>query len=226
MIGSNEVSKNAIIVRHYEPYDRAAIRTIALDTADLGKPVGSYFSFREPMADYLTRYYTDYEPQSAWVAEKAGEIIGYITGSVFPEKYKILTRLAINPVAGFKAVIGGALFRRQTWRLLKMAWIALRSRHSAPTPLFKEYPAHMHINIKSGFRGAGVGRQLVDTFLDHCRRSGIAGVHASVRADNESGRRFFEKMGFQFVFESSPLVLYYIDGSSKEFELVIYARKT
>ena len=67
------------IVRPYEPRDRAAVRQIAWDTADNGEPV-SFFSDREVFADILTRYYTDFEPQSLWVVDHAGQAVGYLSG--------------------------------------------------------------------------------------------------------------------------------------------------
>src|SRR6478672_1204441 len=39
---------------------------------------------RELFADYLTAYYTDWEPESAFVLLIDGEIRGYLLGSRFP----------------------------------------------------------------------------------------------------------------------------------------------
>ena len=70
----------SLLIRVYRPDDRDAVRTVACDTADRGEPVEGFFRDREVFADLLTRYYTDWEPQSLWVAEAEGRVIGYLTG--------------------------------------------------------------------------------------------------------------------------------------------------
>ena len=64
---------NAVVnIRLYESRDRAAVRRICCETADNGGPVEGFFRDRELVADLVTRYYTDFEPESCWVAEVAG----------------------------------------------------------------------------------------------------------------------------------------------------------
>ena len=65
-----------ILIRSYEARDRETVREISCDTAERGNPVETYFKDREVTADFLTSYYTEYEPISAWVAEYQGRIVG------------------------------------------------------------------------------------------------------------------------------------------------------
>ena len=60
---------NPVTIRPYRPEDRDRLRKIALDTADLGFRPDENIPFPDEIADILTRYYTDYEPESAWVAD-------------------------------------------------------------------------------------------------------------------------------------------------------------
>ena len=71
-----------IIIRPYEARDRSAVRQICCDTADRGNPVESILPERDMVADLMSRYYTDYEPQATWVAECDGQVIGYLNGTV------------------------------------------------------------------------------------------------------------------------------------------------
>ena len=66
-------SPDAVVVRKYAPGDREDVRRIALETADIGAPVDRFLSLQKAMADFLTRYYTDFEPQSAFVADTVPE---------------------------------------------------------------------------------------------------------------------------------------------------------
>ena len=72
---------NHTIVRKYRESDRQSIREIACDTAFLGDPVEHFFEGRGFIADFLTAYFTDYEPQSCFVAETENKIVGYIIGT-------------------------------------------------------------------------------------------------------------------------------------------------
>ena len=67
-------------VRPYTPADREAIRQICCETGYSGAPIDPVFTDRDVFADFFTRYYTDCEPESSFVAEDNGRIIGYILG--------------------------------------------------------------------------------------------------------------------------------------------------
>lgn len=57
------------------------------------------------------------------------------------------------------------------------------------------YPAHLHIDVRPGFQGAGVGSVLMAAFAARCAEAGIAGLHA-VTADGHENNGFFEAQGF------------------------------
>jgi ribosomal protein S18 acetylase RimI-like enzyme len=70
----------------------------------------------------------------------------------------------------------------------------------------ERYPAHLHINLRQGFRGKGLGRQLIENFRRQVQEQGLRGIHLEAWGENQDGRRFFEAMGFRFLREQ-PLVL-------------------
>jgi GNAT superfamily N-acetyltransferase len=63
-----------------------------------------------------------------------------------------------------------------------------------PAELIARHPAHLHVNVRAGLRGAGVGAALVRAFAEHCRAQGAAGVHA-VTAQGSRPAAFFIKCG-------------------------------
>lgn len=171
------------------------MRQIACDTADRGEPA-SIFSDREVLADALTRYYTDSEPQSLWVAESEGRVIGYLAGCFDDERYQRLMAWRVVPAALARAIARGALGRRETWRLLVAMVRTWRSGGFPPRVPLEHYPAHLHINIRQGFRGQQIGQQLIARFVEQVQAAGLSGVRAGVHEDNLPARRFFERMGF------------------------------
>lgn len=183
-------------VRPYEPRDRVVIRQICCDTADKGEPVERFLRDREVFADLVTSYYTDYEPQSTWVAEREGQVVGYLTGCLNTRRHRWITFFRIAPIAILKAIGRGTPFRRQTCKLLRdglKTW--LRGGFRREVPLDK-YPAHFHINVRQGFRGHEIGRHLIESFLQQAKAAGLKGIHLVTRKDNLSARHFFEQMGF------------------------------
>lgn len=156
-----------------------------------------FFEDRELIADLLTNYYTDFEPESAWVAEQAGgEVVGYLTGCRDTSRFKriMLWRIALRAL--FKAFWRGTWWAASTRRLLR--WnlpIWWRSLGDQVVPL-SGYPAHLHINLLREAQGQGIGRGLINRFLARLRSEGVPGVHLSTREDNTAALAFFEKMGF------------------------------
>jgi ribosomal protein S18 acetylase RimI-like enzyme len=229
MTESLNTGSGNILIRKYNSLlssDREAVRKLAVDTADIGNPAESIWDYREPVADILTGYYTKYEPESIFVAESDGEIIGYIMGSVRTKShYDLYSNFIIIPSAILKAIFQGALFDRQSWRLLCTGLCSFQMEMLITPKMMDEYPAHIHVNIKQGHRGANLGQRLISTYENYIRESGIKGVHARVRGDNERGRRFFERVGFVQILESKPLKLHYRDGHSTIFTLVTYGKR-
>src|SRR5437588_12538382 len=76
-------------IRPYRPEDREAVRRICADTGFLGRPIDPVFEDRELFADYLTSYYTDCEPESAFVLTVNGKVHGYLLGSRRPFRQQL-----------------------------------------------------------------------------------------------------------------------------------------
>lgn len=57
------------------------------------------------------------------------------------------------------------------------------------------YPAHLHVNVKPGWQGRGIGRRLVEAFCAHVKRQGVPAVHVVTAAD-AANLGFYERTGF------------------------------
>jgi ribosomal protein S18 acetylase RimI-like enzyme len=193
------------IIRKYRPEDREAVREISWNTADQGRTVDLYFHDHEAVADLLTQSYTDCEPEALWVAECDGAVVGYLTGCLNTPHCNRRIVWRIGPRAVARAIGRGALWRGETWRLLA-ALVRTVLLGGIPKVDFDKYPAHLHINLRQGFRGRGLGRRLIEHFRGQVRELGLPGIHLVAWGDNQGGRRFFEAMGFRLLREQ-PLVL-------------------
>ena len=183
-------------MRPYEARDREAVRAICCDTADGGGPVEAFFPDREVFADLLTRYYTDFEPESLWVAESHGRVQGYVSGCLSTRRFhRVLVGRIVWRVLG-KAIVRGTLWRREVMRL---AWLnlplGLRWSWGRGVDLGR-YPSHLHVNLAAGLRGQGVGRRLIAEFCRRAARLASPGVHAHVSEGSPRAMAFFEGEGF------------------------------
>lgn len=212
-----------VVIRPYAPRDRDALRIIACDTAAGGKPVECFVRDREVVADCLTRYYTDYEPQAVWTAECEGRVIGYLTGCLDTRRYQRIMRGRIVPKAALTGLLHGAWLSGQAWRLLGaglMMWLGGGFRRRE---FVRDYPAHLHLNIQEGFRRQQVGQRLIERFCAQAKAAGCSGVHVGVREDNEPARHFFERRGFIVMSRQAVIV---VDGRVlRPHHAVIYGKR-
>src|SRR3979409_2546676 len=69
--------------------DRARIGELCCETGFLGNPIDPVFEDRQLFADYLTAYYTDWEPEGSFVFLVNCEIGGYLLGSRQPFRQQV-----------------------------------------------------------------------------------------------------------------------------------------
>ncbi|MCU1454644.1 MAG: family N-acetyltransferase [Acidimicrobiales bacterium] len=184
-------------IRPYVPADRPAVRSICHRTGYMGEPVARLWRDEASFADLFSGYYTDEEPDSLLIAERDGEVVGYLLGCLDSRRPPHMFR-----VLGPHVLRRGLLVRPGTagfmWRAARD--IALdAARHDGPPDrvLDPRWPAHLHINLLPAARGAGLGGALVRAWLDRVRAAELPGCHLETLAENRDGIAFFEAMGFE-----------------------------
>jgi GNAT superfamily N-acetyltransferase len=68
--------------------------------------------------------------------------------------------------------------------------------HPAVAEIVARHPAHLHINMRADARGRGVGRRLIEAFMERCRAFGVCGVHVVTGARSRAVD-FSRKCGFE-----------------------------
>jgi GNAT superfamily N-acetyltransferase len=64
-------------------------------------------------------------------------------------------------------------------------------------PQLQSYPAHLHIDLLSTHQGLGLGRALMEAFLDALHQSGVDAVHLCMSRANTRARAFYDRLGFE-----------------------------
>jgi hypothetical protein len=148
--------------------DWAAMREICCDTAARPVPPGERDAFGRLWIDPYERW----APEWAYVARAEGKVVGYLTGcrSSVPFFAKAFA-FGPRPKLGANLRFPASLLAR----------------------LARGYPAHLHVNVREGYRG-GTGRALVSRFEEEAAADGARGVHLFCGARPVG---FYRKAGYE-----------------------------
>lgn len=61
------------------------------------------------------------------------------------------------------------------------------------------YPAHLHIDLLPKLQGKGLGKALMETWLERIAEKGVEGIHLGVDGRNTHAFGFYERMGFEIL---------------------------
>jgi ribosomal protein S18 acetylase RimI-like enzyme len=183
-------------VRPYRPSDRPAVGRICVLTAHEGGDATPYHADPEILPTIFAYPYVDREPELSFVVDDgAGEAVGYIVGTAdtarfvswFRERWLATDGGAYPP----PAPDGDAPTPDEM-----MAGL-LHTPERMVRPGLEAYPAHLHIDILPHWQGRGLGRALMEAYLDALHQSGVEGVHLCMSRANTRARAFYDRMGFQ-----------------------------
>ncbi|MBF0122575.1 MAG: GNAT family N-acetyltransferase [Candidatus Omnitrophica bacterium] len=210
-----------VIIREYVSSDRDKIRQISVSTAMLGRPGRLFFEGDEVLADALTLYYTDYEPESCFVAEVDGQVVGYILSTKDTRSMDSVFLSKIFKPLLLKALCQGVFLHGKNWMLfLRVLGVAMIGGFFMPN-FYAEYPAMIHINVMEEHRDLGLGERLMKRCLQYLGNGDLSGVRLATMSDRAS--EFFQKQGFR-LFHTSPRPYFYT-VLRKYVTLRIYCRK-
>ncbi len=185
------------VIRNYQSADREAVFRIAADTAYFGEPVEAFLEDRRLFCDFFYSYYFDLEPEHAWVACVDLAVAGFLTGCTDPHARDIHLRRETGSFA-WRLVRGNYRLGRKTVRyILRLVSGSLRREH--PVIDLARFPAHLHVNVAAGRRGQGLGRRLIEAYLEQLCALGLPGVHLNTTSENEVACRLYENMGFRLL---------------------------
>lgn len=185
-------------IRKFQPADRSRVRELCCETGFLGNPIDPVFEDRELFADYLTAYYTDWEPESSFVLIVDGAIHGYLLGSRFPLRQQLynvyqnasLFLRGLGRFAGYNTASKAFV----KW-ILSTAW--------KECPAAPRRCAHFHINLLADARNVATTRAIMDAYLAYLHAAGEKQVYGQmVTFESRRGFKMFERYGFRVLNKS------------------------
>lgn len=182
-----------VTIRAFHAADTAAVCAIASDTAQFGDPVELVLDDRRLFADVFVRPYLGHCAATCWIAESAGQVVGYLTGCPDTGAFESVFRRALLR-AGLRALAGRYRLGLRTMRAGYGYAREMLTR--VPAVDLARYPAHLHMNVAAEQRGRGIGRCLLGAYVDHCHAQHVPGVHLSTSDQNIVALPLYAARGF------------------------------
>lgn len=155
-----------------------------------------YPRYGEYLADEMS-YYPDYEPESLFVAEVDGQVVGALQGAVDTYLFEEVYRQRIRPLLVRRCLAGAYGWPGWLPAILRTEWAGRQIK--APGVDRSRYPAHLHIGLLTEWRRQGLGTQLMERFTAYLRQRGIAGYHLYASSFHPMGVAFYEKLGLELL---------------------------
>jgi ribosomal protein S18 acetylase RimI-like enzyme len=179
-------------IRPYRADDLAALYDICLRTGDAGQDASHLYRDPKIIGNVYAAPYGVLEPENCFVAEDDEGVGAYVIGTCDTHRFEKRLESEWWPKVreGLDPDPDGADAR--------MAHII---HHPSRTPrrITEPYPAHLHIDCLPRMQGIGLGKRLVDTFLDAMRAAGVPAVHLGVGPRNARAVAFYRRYGFHLV---------------------------
>jgi ribosomal protein S18 acetylase RimI-like enzyme len=195
----------ALVIRKYMPIDRDRVRYVCSQTGFLGEPQEALFIGRDPFADLWSSYWTDYEPESAFVATVDGQVEAYLLGCLNTDRQERIWNKEIIPKV-IRQIILPSWWKHSINRkfITAVTKSSIKGEMKAPMKdIKKEYPAHLHTNIADPeLRGMGIGGALMKAYFDYLKENNIKGVHLGTTNHNRLAVPFYKHVGFETVWEN------------------------
>jgi ribosomal protein S18 acetylase RimI-like enzyme len=166
---------------------------VCVETAGAGRGVRGRYSTDDLVPDTVAGPYVFLEPEHAYVLDNGGRAVGYVIGTASTPDFVAAYRQQWLPrLRARYQPLSGPPVTEEEHRLDVMF-----HPERLLLPELAPYPAHLHINLLAGYRGAGHGRELIGTFLASVAAAGAASCYLGVRPANLNARRFYAKLGWR-----------------------------
>ena len=186
-------NQKPFVIRSYRASDREPVRKLCCDTGFLGERIDPVYEDRQLFADFLTTYYTDWEPESSFVIESDGGIRGYLLGCRRPflnQLYSFWQNVSLF----VKALSRYFRYSKKSRRFIR--WTLVHGWREVPAA--PRRTPHFHINLLPDARKMSTTRALMSAYLSYLYRSGDKRVYGQiVTFESRRGEKMFERYGFK-----------------------------
>jgi ribosomal protein S18 acetylase RimI-like enzyme len=181
-------------IRPCRPGDLEALYAVALATGDAGGDAAKLYRDRKLVGHLYAAPYAILEPGTAFVVEDEQGVAGYILGAVDTRAFEALAEKHWWPTLRprYRDPMGTP---PSEWTPDQRLSYLIHHPWRAPARIVEPFPSHLHIDLLPRLQGQGLGRRLMDRWLETARARGSTGVHLGVSAANTRAMRFYRAYG-------------------------------
>ena len=178
------------VIRKFEERDADNVRDICAEADDSFSP-----GQRGVLLTLYCNYYIEQEPESCLVlADENDDAVGYCIAASDWVLYKARFSKVYLPVLRRRGGILHVLRKKSETRLLDS--------------FAESYPAHLHIDLREGWRGSGYGTKLLAEMAELLAVGGVKGIMLGVGAENTGAQRFYERFGYSVIGKAYNCIYY------------------
>ena len=182
------------VIRPYNPADLPALYRICLRTGAHGADATPLYRDPDLLGHYYAAPYAILEPALCFLLTANSESCGYILGTRNTAAFNARAEREWFPTLRTRLPVPATADTSPDAALLRLIHAGY-SLH----PDLVDYPAHLHIDLLPRAQGHGLGRQLIEHFLDALRTEGVPAVHLGVSENNPGAIAFYERLGFHLI---------------------------
>jgi ribosomal protein S18 acetylase RimI-like enzyme len=182
-------------IRAYEPRDLDALYDICLKTGDGGRDASDLYADPRRLGQLYAAPYAVLEPRCCFVAQDDEGVCGYVVGALDTFAFEKRCRAEWWPPLR-REVSEPSDKPRDAWTPDERLAHLIHHPERTPRAVNQPYPSHLHINLYPRQQGRGLGRRLVDRWLERIWLLGSIGAHLGVAPANQRAMGFYEATGW------------------------------
>jgi ribosomal protein S18 acetylase RimI-like enzyme len=183
-------------IRPYHPSDLVSLYKICLLTADSGKDASGLYKDPDIVGHFYAAPYAVLEPDLCYVLVANDVPCGYIVGTRDSQEFYQRCEKEWFPPLRKRYSLPDEKDQTYDARIIRL----IHSGHK-PVDDLLDYPAHLHIDILPTGQGQGMGRKLMDVFINRLKELNVPALHLQVGKANPGAIKFYERIGFHLIKE-------------------------
>jgi ribosomal protein S18 acetylase RimI-like enzyme len=184
------------VIRPFHISDLGSLYRICLLTGADGEDASGTIS-NEILGHFFAAPYAVTEPELCWVLTHKGDPVGYVLGTADSVKFSEATEADWWPHLRERYPMPDARDSSREAMMIR----AIHRGYQAPE-VASNYPAHLHIDLLPIGQGRGLGKSMIEAFLNSLRHRGVAGLHLGVSKANQRAMDWYPKLGFRLIEEA------------------------
>ncbi len=188
------LASRMVDIRPYRADDLDKLYDICLRTSDSGADGTHLHGDPKLVGHVYAGAYGAISPETAFIAEDAEGPGGYIVGPV--DTYAFEKRCEAEWWPRLRERYPDPAGDPKVWLWDERMAHHIHHPDRMPRRINTLYPAHLHINLLPRLQGRGLGRRMIDRWLDEVRSRGANGAHLAVGTRNTRAVRFYRAYGF------------------------------